>query len=55
MEPCLSVSHTLAQGPAPQVSELNGISDVSSTVPGTLGLSTVNYFSLHTELAVADG
>lgn len=44
MEPCLSFPRTLAQGRAPQVSGLNGINAMCSTVPGTLGLSAMTTF-----------
>lgn len=57
MESCLSFSRILAQGPAPQVSELSGISAVFSTVPGTLGLSAVTTFlcTQSWQLQMADG
>lgn len=57
MESCLSFSRILEQGPAPQVSELSGISAVSSTVPGTLGLSAVTTFlcTQSWQLQMADG
>lgn len=59
MEPCLSFPRTLAQGRAPQVSGLNGINAMCSTVPGTLGLSAMTtfffFFFLNRELSVADG